>query len=259
MAITLGDMKTGGAPKAPRIVVYGPPGIGKTWLGADAPNPVFLQTESGLGERETDTPHFPLVKDVLSVNEILDALLGEHDRQTLVIDTADWLDHMIADAVYASHSPQELGYGKDQVIISEWWRKLLDKMNALRERGMATLFLAHSQIKSMNAPDSAGYDRYVPKLSKAGTAALQEWADAVLFAHQPVAIIQEEGGFNRKRTRGIGAETVLCTRPNAAYIAKNRYNLPEQIPFGAGQPNAWDVINAGVAGKFRRDAGNEPI
>lgn len=253
MAITLQDMKTNKVPEPPRILCHGMPGVGKTWFGTDAPKPVFMLTEAGLGERAGDTMHFPLVKTMGDAEDIIAALLSEdHDRRTLVIDTADWLDHILVEEMNAQHSAKELGYGRSVLLTSERWRQLLAKLDGLRhERSMAIVLLAHSQVKKFEAPDSESYDQYIPKLSKAGTALLQEWCDAILFANQPAILLEEKAGFGGKRNRAVAGGNILHTTPAAAYTAKNRYNLPDQIPFGRGAPNPWTIIGAGVAGKFR--------
>ena len=65
----LENIKTGRENKPPRIMVYGQEGVGKSTFGASAPDPVFIQTEDGLGE--IDTAKFPLAKnlnDVLPMN-----------------------------------------------------------------------------------------------------------------------------------------------------------------------------------------------
>ena len=53
MAISLTDIKRN-TTGAPRIVLYGVAGIGKTTLAACAPKPIFLQTEDGLGRIDAD-------------------------------------------------------------------------------------------------------------------------------------------------------------------------------------------------------------
>lgn len=35
--------------RPPRIMIYGSEGVGKSTFGASAPNPIFIQTEDGLG------------------------------------------------------------------------------------------------------------------------------------------------------------------------------------------------------------------
>ena len=55
--------------RPPRLFVYGQEGVGKSLFSASAPNPIFVQTEDGLGE--IDTAKFPLAK---GVGDVLAAL-----------------------------------------------------------------------------------------------------------------------------------------------------------------------------------------
>ena len=72
-----------------RLFVYGQEGVGKSLFSASAPNPVFVQTEDGLGE--IDTAKFPLAKSLADVTSTMTALRDEpHDFQTVVLDSADW-------------------------------------------------------------------------------------------------------------------------------------------------------------------------
>ena len=58
MAINLQAISRNTSIQPPRIMVYGPHGLGKTTFGASAPAPIFILTEDGLGRLEVD--HFPL-------------------------------------------------------------------------------------------------------------------------------------------------------------------------------------------------------
>jgi len=55
--------------KPPRLIIYGPPKVGKTTFAAMAPAPIFLCIEEGLGALEVD--HFPLIT---SFDELLNCL-----------------------------------------------------------------------------------------------------------------------------------------------------------------------------------------
>ena len=82
--------------KPPRLLVYGQEGTGKSTFAAGAPSPVFVQTEDGLGE--IDTAKFPLAKKFEEVTDALTALRDEpHDFQTVVVDSADWLERLVWD------------------------------------------------------------------------------------------------------------------------------------------------------------------
>ena len=92
MAINLKSIKKNTELLPPRIMLYGPHGLGKTTFGAGAPNPIFILTEDGLGQIEAD--HFPLATTFTQVQEALASLTGDHDFQTVVIDSLDWLDNL---------------------------------------------------------------------------------------------------------------------------------------------------------------------
>ncbi|HRT94377.1 MAG TPA: AAA family ATPase, partial [Planctomycetota bacterium] len=60
-------IQRGKQPMPPRLMVYGTEGIGKSTLAANAPKPIFVQTEDGLNEIACEK--FPLaasVDDVLA-------------------------------------------------------------------------------------------------------------------------------------------------------------------------------------------------
>ena len=44
MALSLSSLVRAKSDKPPRIVIYGVPGIGKTSLAAEFPDPIFIQT-----------------------------------------------------------------------------------------------------------------------------------------------------------------------------------------------------------------------
>ena len=75
MAISLASLRRGGDARPPRILVYGVAGVGKTQFAADAPDPVFLQTEDGLGQIEAST--FGLLRSFDQVMEALGCLYTE--------------------------------------------------------------------------------------------------------------------------------------------------------------------------------------
>ena len=47
MAINISQLRRIRATDPPRVLIYGPPGMGKTTLASEWPDPVFLQVEDG--------------------------------------------------------------------------------------------------------------------------------------------------------------------------------------------------------------------
>jgi hypothetical protein len=126
-------------------------GIGKTTFAAGAPKPIFIQTEDGLGSLNVD--HFPLASHISEVNGAIEALYtGEHDFQTVVLDSVDWADQLIWKDIEATHDAKDLAYGKGATLAADRWRNILDGLNALRnDKGMTVILLGHSQIKRFDS------------------------------------------------------------------------------------------------------------
>src|SRR5687768_670007 len=113
----------------PRIMTYGIEGVGKSTLASCAPKPIFVQTEDGLNEIECSK--FPLAT---SLDDVLAALseltTEEHPFETVVIDSLDWLERMIWDAVCRRESVTTIekvggGYGKGYILALDYWRRLI--------------------------------------------------------------------------------------------------------------------------------------
>lgn len=246
----LQQVQTGKAQRPPRIMVYGTEGIGKSTLAACAPKPIFIQTEDGLGE--INCHKFPLAMSFDEVETALGELQGEkHDYQTVVIDSLDWLERLIFDALCKAHGVQTIekvdgGYSKGYVHALGYWRRIIDRLMALRDdRDMMIMLLAHAKVEKFEDPEAPAYDRYSPRLHKHSAGLMTEWADAVLFATRRILLKSEESGFNRTRNMAAGlghdgGERILRCVGGPACIAKNRYHLPAEIPL------AWDALLAGI-------------
>lgn len=232
MAFNLNSIKRSTMMSAPRIMIYGVEGIGKTTFAASAPSPIFILTEDGLGSLQVD--HFPIVRSFAEVMEAIGTLYSEkHSFETVVIDSLDWLEAIIVREIETKFDAKDLAYGKGSLIAAEKWRTLLDGLDALRnERGMSVILLAHTTIKRFDSPEVEPYDRFQPKLQERSNAVVREWADAVLFANYKTIVKKADVGFNKEISRGISTgERLLFTSERPAYMAKNRYGLPETIGF----------------------------
>lgn len=233
-------IKHGRQPMPPRLIVYGTEGIGKSTFASEAPQPVFVQTEDGLAEIDCDK--FPLATRLEDVQTALLELFSEqHDYQTVVIDSLDWLERLIWDELCRQHNVTSIekvdgGYAKGYTHALTHWRQVLDSLNRLRsERGMVVICIAHSKIEKFEDPETSAYDRYSPRLNKHAQALVCEWSDAVLFASRKFRTQTEDAGFGRKRAIAAavgkgGGERVLRCVGGPTCIAKNRFRLPEELP-----------------------------
>lgn len=217
-----------------RVMLYGTHGVGKSSWAAQAHNAIFIPTEDGLGE--IDCVKLPIMTSFDMVMQAIAELYTEkHDRQTAVIDSLDWLEQLIwAEVAKSSHvdNIEKIGYAKGYTYALTYWRKFLDGLQALRnDRGMFVVLLAHCQIVKFEDPETDNYDRYCPRLHKYASAMVQEWCDEVLFANYKTYTKATEEGFNQKSVKGVGSgERVVKTTQRPAHVAKNRLNLPDELP-----------------------------
>lgn len=245
MAISIKDLRQVKATQPPRCMIYGPPGIGKTTLAAEWPKPIFLQVEDGTPSDLSLTSFGRLT----SYNDVMEALAAlyteEHGGRTVVIDSLDKLEPLVWAKVCEDNQWQNIetpGYGRGYVSADAMWRELLEGMNALRrDKDMGIVYIAHSTIETVNDPLTASYSRYDIRLHKRAVAIFQDEVDAILFLNQDVTLKMNDptgkaksGPGARVRADGGGNRWIHAT-PRPAFVAKNRYGLPDKLQYERGK------------------------
>lgn len=226
----LDKITRGRVAKPRRTLLYGIAGVGKTTFGAMAPDPIVIQTEEGSNDIDcARTPLLTTFEDVLGT--LRDLYNEEHDFQTVVIDSFDWLERLVWDRVCHDNnveSIEKIGYGKGYVYALAHWQRVLDGLDALRDkRGMSSVCIAHAKVEKFADPANESYDRYLPRLHKLASALCCEWADEVLFATYETFTSKAE---DDSRARGVGnGDRVLRTTERPAHVAKNRLGMPDEI------------------------------
>ena len=247
MAISLSSLTRKKQPAPERVILFGPPGMGKTSAAAEWPNPVFIQTEDGYPTDLPDPPPCFEREKLGGFDGVLDAIQAlyteEHDHQTLVIDSLDKLEPWVwaktcQDNKWATIETP--GYGKGYLAAEATWRELLDACTALRrDRGMAIVFIAHSTIETVNDPTTVAYSRYDIRLQKRATALFQDEVDAILFINQDVTIKQDDPRTKGSRSRADGGgNRWIYTAPRPAFVAKNRFGMPDKLMCQRGETYA---------------------
>lgn len=213
-----------------RAIVYGTEGIGKTTLASRFPAPLFVDVEGGTLRLDVDRTE-PLSWS--AVGAVVDELTKSHNGyQTLVFDTADWLDRMASQHVCAANGwakgIETPGYGKGHVAVGEAWKGLLDQLSHMQERtGLNVVFLAHAVMRKQELPDEAGqFDRWEMKTSKYVCPLLKEWADLVLFLNYKTLVVTTDNGKGKAQ----GGQRVMYTTHHPCWDAKNRFGLKEELP-----------------------------
>ena len=225
----------GKIPGAKKVVVYGPEGIGKSTFAAHFPEPLFIDTEGStkdmdVARTESPTSWMMLMEQVRYVKNHPELC------RTLVVDTADWAEMLcITQICDKNHkaSIEEFGYGKGYVYAQEEFGRLLNALEEVVKAGIHVVLTAHAKMRKFEQPDELGaYDRWEMKLTKQTAPMVKEWADMVLFANYKTFVINVDGqGVQKGKNKAQGGKRVMYTSHHSCWDAKNRYGLPEELPF----------------------------
>lgn len=234
MNITRGIIKS-----AKKVVIYGPEGIGKSTFAAQFPETVFIDTEGST--KNLDVSRFDKPSSWAMLLDQLDYVIKNKPCKTLVIDTVDWAEAMCLESVCAAHGKkgiEDFGYGNGYVYEKEEFGKFLNKLNDVIAVSVNVVLTAHAIIRKFELPDEMGaYDRWELKLGKKTTNLIsplvKEWADMVLFAnYKTLSVAADKDG---KKHKAQGGKRVMYTAHHPCWDAKNRFGLPDEIPFEYSQ------------------------
>jgi len=220
---------------AQKVVIYGPEGIGKSTFAASFPEALFIDTEGStthMNVARTQTPTswamlFELIKDIKVAPSLC---------RTVVLDTADWAEILCTNFLCARAQVkgiEDFGYGKGYTYLEEEFGKLLNLLTELIGVGINVVITAHAQMRKFEQPDEMGaYDRFELKLEKKTAALVKEWADMVLFANYKTYVVNVDNqGAAKGKNKAQGGSRVMYTTHHPCWDAKNRHNLPPELPF----------------------------
>lgn len=214
-----------------RIVLYAPPGWGKTRWASESENPIYLDLEDG--SKNVGVVRFPQIPKTWQ--EVLIAcrsvLNDTHDYRTFVVDTADWAEYLCTKYMLdrdGKKSVDAYGWGKGQDERRDEFKNLTGILSEIADkRSMRVIMLAHSTIRTVNNPGGLNYDQNVLQLSKKTDALVKQWSDCLLFGSYETYVKTE----TEKDTKGkaVQGKRVIYTKESAAWEAKNRFGLPDKI------------------------------
>lgn len=257
MAITLESISNAKRVRAPRIILLGTSGIGKSEFAAGSDSPIFIPIKGEEGIDALDVPSFPTCESYEACMEAVGALYSpDHKYKTLVIDSSSTFAPLVDAEAMASEGVKSKanlggGFGHQYDTIIAHWRRLMDGLDGLRDTfGMTIVIIGHVRIKASREPDSESYDQWAFDLDGKVADALIRWSDCTLFMARKTIIRKEDGSFGKKDKRAVeinGGQRYLFTQSSPTHPGKARGffgELPAEIALP--RRKAWDTFMAAI-------------
>jgi hypothetical protein len=240
MSLLDNEVSVGKTPHAPRIIIYGEDGVGKSSWAAKAPDAFFMNLEGGLDELDVNKNKHKLTNWTDFIAWFNDLITEKHEYKTVVIDTITALERFIWAEVCKQFGVKNIekvdgGYGRGYRYAMDWWDIFLSGCNKLTESGIMVILIGHQGVQEIKDPENQTYHRTAPSIHHLPAAMLCQWCDCVFQAKKNFRVQKMEEGFGNSRGIAVaigqnGGERVIRTIGNCAVVAKNRYNLPEYLP-----------------------------
>ena len=234
MQITRGQRKG-----AIKLLIYGVAGIGKSTFASQFPRPVFIDTEGSTSHMDVTRTPTPLSWTELT-RQVDYFIQNPQELGTLVVDTADWAEKLCTEQLCSMKNVggiEDFGFGKGYVYQAEDFGKFLNLLDKLRERGVHVVLNCHATMRKFEQPDEMGaYDRWELKLAKKVGPLVKEWADMILFANYKTIVVNVDGkGATKGKNKVTGGRRVMYASHHPCWDAKNRFGLPDEMPFDYAQ------------------------
>lgn len=211
---------------APKVMLYGLSGSGKSSLASTLPNALFLDIEGGLSF--LDVSRVP----VSSSDELMSCLLDlfkaqKQEYKYIIIDSVDWVIRLFVSKVSGSGQGKTLeqlmesatltlnkaqgGYGNGKLCLENFVRDVFIRFcNMLNRKGYGIILIAHADRRTLLDADGVNIERLAPKMDLNSMAALIEWVDNLFY------LKSDDDGTRH-----------LIVNPTDAITAKNRIGLQD--------------------------------
>lgn len=224
----LGKITKGKIKKTPRLLIHGEPGVGKSTFAAGFPDPLFIDAERRTEHLDISRLEVDSWKEVIGVmGEVLKS--DELPCKTLVFDTIDRIETLVWEHVCRTHDKdniEDFGYGKGYTLAMDEWRRFVNGIEKLRDRGVICVLLAHSVVKSFKNPLGEDWNKYLINMHQKSANFLCSEVDGVGFARFEDEAVTDK---HTKKTKGVyTGDRMLVFRHDAGFESKKGIDLPDE-------------------------------
>lgn len=227
----LSKVSEGPLEHARSVLIYGPPGIGKTTAAASFPKPLIVALDDG--SDDLDVARVKGVRSLQDLGALIDELKEQSEYKTLVIDGITELEEAVWTFVCKEHGKkniEDFGFYKGQRSYAPpIWRQLFKRLDCLRaQTGMWVVIVGHDRVENHKDPEAETFQRYVPAIDQSAVTLIKGWCDEVFRLAIDTSIRSTSDG-NRKIAISAG-DRIVYAEDHPARVAKNRLGLPAEFP-----------------------------
>lgn len=249
-----------------KLVLYGPPGSGKTSVAAYGFGPpgttattafVIDSQEEGVLDlieygRIPDIPmeRIHTVDQWKGKTGLLDVLddVAASGVTDVVVDSLTGMEKLCH--VYHCNENFDGDWGKEGFMAYHKgpkqaaktdWPDFLDLCDEVARAGVNVCLIAHSVVKTNDNPEGPDFPRYIPYLDKETWSHTHRWAAACFFLNYHVRTEKSEGLKTKADTESSEGRNIF-TEWSPAYDAKNRYGMDPVIPMGDDAEEAHEAL-----------------
>jgi hypothetical protein len=231
-------------------ILYGPAGVGKTWLCKHAEKPFFIACEKGVEKvggvgkflDKDGSVYLPKTSDEFF--KMIGSLCKKgHEYKTIVIDSGMFVDKLFVEQVIREYptetirkqevevkSISDYTFGKGyQRVVSIWESRFFAAIHALHKRAINVILIAHSKDKTVRDLSGDEFKKNAIDMLEFGRASvpnlLSAKADWVLFMRSEIKTnkkLSQFGEIKNHADNDIPPDIVVYTRGSSGYDAKVR-------------------------------------
>jgi hypothetical protein len=248
----------------PRIIMYGEGGIGKTTLATKFPKPILIRAENGAAGIK-GIGKLPTLTSIDEFESQLDYVIeGSHSYRTLIIDPIDEIQKLKEKDICRERgvvSIMDVGWGKGSSQLRAYFDDLRWKLDRVQARGLIVILIAHYKIEEFQDPVGDNFNFFTMNLEKEVWPKMRDWSDFTAFINYETftKIVDKE----KKTVKAVNnsARRFVYTTKRPAFVAKNRYSLPDILELYEGNPQATadEMLNLIRKDLTDKDAAGRPV